>query len=62
MPGTVAPRAAPLPPRPEHFGFTAVETSYGLFRMSVEFAHRDIVTMLKKTTSPGPVAQVLSST
>jgi hypothetical protein len=57
MPGTGPGRAAP-PPRMNHFGFTPVETPHGLFRMSVDFAPSSTVTILKETTSPGPVAQV----
>ena len=35
-----------------------IETPHGLFRMSVDFAPSSTVTILKETTSPGPVAQV----
>lgn len=57
MPGTTGGGA--VPPRLDHFSFTPVETPHGLFRMSVDFAPSSTVTILKETTSPGPVAQVL---
>ena len=60
MPGTGTGRATP-PLRMDHFGFTPVETPHGLFRMSVDFAPSSTVTILKETTSPGPVPQVVLS-
>lgn len=58
MPGTTGGGRGPPVPRLDHFAFTPIETPHGLFRMSVDFAPSSTVTILKETTSPGPVAQV----
>ncbi len=58
MPGTTGAGRGPPVPRLDHFVFTPIESPHGLFRMSVDFAPSSTVTILKETTSPGPVAQV----
>ncbi|CAL8463986.1 g3521 [Coccomyxa elongata] len=59
MPGTTGAGRGPPVPRLDHFVFTPIETPHGLFRMSVDFAPSSTVTILKETTSPGPVAQII---
>jgi hypothetical protein len=56
MPGATG--AGASPPRLDSFAFTPIETPHGVFRMSVDYAPSSTVTILKETTSPGPVAQV----
>lgn len=56
MPGATGVGAPPL--RMESFTFAPIDTPHGLFRMSVDYAPSSTVTILKETTSPGPVAQV----